>query len=111
VVPIREIAAARIILFDFQNLPVCLAMTDPIGYVIANRQLRGRHCESPFPWHVIANRRQKRQARKELPAMWQSPEKNLKADPMVIAAINSHSEDCRGFSAIPIAIGTRNSSH
>jgi hypothetical protein len=47
VVPIREIAAARIILFDFQNLDVCLAMTDPIGNVIANRQFSARHCESP----------------------------------------------------------------
>jgi hypothetical protein len=97
-VPIREIAAARTILFDFQNLHVCLAMTDRIGT-------------------VIANRRQKRQAIKELPAMWQSPEKKLEPEAIVTApisqpkpAITSLSEDCRGLSAIPIAIGTRNSS-
>jgi hypothetical protein len=85
VVPIREIAAARIILFDFENRNVCLAMTDGIGTVTSNRQLRGRHCESPSRCYVIANRRQKRQARKALPAMWQSPEKKLETESVAIA--------------------------
>jgi hypothetical protein len=85
VVPICEIAAARIIHFDFENRNVCLAMTDGIGTVTSNRQLRGRHCESPSRCYVIANRRQKHRPLKKLPAMWQSLEKKLEPEAIISA--------------------------
>jgi hypothetical protein len=57
---------------------------------------------------VIANRRQKHRPLKKLPAMWQSPEKKLEPEAIIIAAtswlrpaITSHSEDCRGIFGNP----------